>query len=183
MECFICNNNITNDKITLKCEHSLHYDCMIQFLRLTYYGADSARIVCPICHDKTVMHEIPAPDIDDKEERFKMLIGDFNECKMHGCSEKEEIGNEGYCASHNQRFTVYSEEAYNLAFYWIYTICKQSIEARKRGFFDVVLKVVEKYSFTDSDQITDHILTSLGDEKYDTDTLYQKTGVIKDTVV
>lgn len=183
MECFICNNNTTNDKVTLKCGHSLHYDCMIQYLRLTYYGADRHQIVCAICHDKTIMHEIPTPDVIDNDERFNMLIGEFNECKRDGCSETEVIGNEGYCNVHNQRSAVYTQEMFDLAFYWIYTICKQSTEARKRGFFDVILKLIEKHSFSECDQITDHILTSLGNDKYDTATLYQKNGVVQDTLL
>lgn len=182
MECPICNSNITNDKVTLKCGHALHYDCMIQYLRLVYYGTNNYQIVCPTCHDKTIMHEIPAPEIVDNDERYNMLIGEFNECKVEGCCESEVLGNEGYCNSHNQRCSIYTSEMYDLAFYWIYTICKQSTEKRKRGFFDVVLKLIEKHSFSDSDQITDHILTSLGEDKYDTIQLYQRTGVVQDSV-
>lgn len=183
MECFICNNNTTNDKVTLKCGHTLHYNCMINYLRVTYYGIDKHQIVCFICRDKTVMHEIPAPDIVDNDKRYKMLVGELNPCKMGECTETEVIGNEGYCNVHNQRSAIYTGEMYDLAFYWIYTICKQSIAYRKRGFFDVILKLIKKHSFSNCDQITDHILASLGNDKYNTKTLYQKSGVIQDTLL
>lgn len=183
MNCSICNNNITNDKVTLKCGHDLHYNCMIQYLRLTYYGTDNYQICCLICQEKTVMYDITPPDISDNKDRFNMLIGEFNECKKEGCCEKEVLGNEGYCNEHNQRHSLYTSDMYDLTFYWIYVICKQSTQDRKRQFFDVVLKLIEKYSFTEFDQITEHILTNLGQDKYNTQELYYKTGIVQDTVI
>lgn len=183
MDCPICNTNITNEKVTLKCDHDIHYECMITYLRIIYYGTNKYEFLCPICNDATIMHDIPVPDIIDNDRRYNMLIGNFNECKVDGCFEKEVLGNEGYCNNHNQKCSIYTSDMYDLAFYWIYKICKQSIEKRKRDFFDVVLKLIEKYSFDDCDQITEHILDSLGDEKYNTIQLYQKTGIVQDSVL
>lgn len=183
MSCSICNNNITNDKITLKCKHELHYNCMIQYLRIIYYGTNNYKITCPTCNDITDMYNIPIPDIIDNNERFNILIGEFNECKIEGCCEKEVIGNEGYCNIHNQKYSIYTPEMYDLTFYWIYTICKHSTEERKRNFFDVVLKLIKKHSFNDSNEITNYILTSLGEDKYNITQLYQKTGIVQDSVI
>lgn len=157
MSCSICYEPITSHKLTLKCGHEYCHKCILKYSKMIY-KSNNYYLPCPCCRDLTKLSNLPVPeDVTEKADKYKMLIGDLNPCKHPCCSKEEVIGNEGFCEEHNDQYKKYSEDQYDLTFEWLYRIAKHADTNKKYVFFDVVLKIVNKFSFTNYKQITDYI--------------------------